>query len=43
MMPYPFDCPVCGGRYWEEDSVVYDDRHDDSVCYQCAEEPLTEE
>jgi hypothetical protein len=42
MMPYPFDCPVCTGRFWEEESVVYDERYDDSVCYQCAEEPKEE-
>ena len=42
MMPYPFDCPVCTGRFWADESVVYDDRYDDSVCYQCAEEPKEE-
>ncbi len=39
MMPYPFDCPVCDERYWQEDSVVYDERYDDSVCFCCAAEP----
>jgi len=39
MMPYPFDCPVCDERYWQEDSVQYDERYDDDVCWRCADEP----
>jgi predicted SprT family Zn-dependent metalloprotease len=38
MMEYPFDCPYCHQRYWREESVVEDDRFDDSVCWKCAEE-----
>jgi hypothetical protein len=38
MMEYPFDCPACDRRYWSEESIVEDDRFDDSVCWQCAEE-----
>jgi hypothetical protein len=38
MMPYPFDCPACTQRYWQEDSIVYDDEYDDHICYQCSDE-----
>ena len=35
MMPYPFDCPLCTQRYWREESVMYDEGYDDSVCHHC--------
>ena len=40
MMPYPFDCPKCGQRYWEEQSVVYNEDYDDTICWQCDEEDI---
>ena len=42
MMPYPFDCPLCDGRYWREDSVMYDEAYDGSVCHHCYDELQTE-
>ena len=38
MMPYPFDCPKCDQRFWEEASLVYDEEFDDHICWQCHEE-----
>jgi hypothetical protein len=38
MMPYPFDCPLCDGRYWREDSIMYDEAYDDDVCHHCYDE-----
>lgn len=38
MMPYPFDCPNCDKRYWDESSVIDDKIYGDSICWQCAEE-----
>ena len=38
MMPYPFDCPICTERYWEEDSVIYDEGYDDTICHNCSDE-----
>ena len=42
MSEHPFDCPVCLQRYWGDDSSIYDDRYDDSVCYNCADETICE-
>lgn len=33
-----FMCPLCAQLFFNEDSVVYDEIYDDSICWHCAGE-----
>jgi len=32
-----FMCPLCNELYWREESVIYDEEVDDTICWQCVE------
>ena len=43
MNEYPFDCPICGERYWDEVSIMHSESYGDSVCFRCVDEVDGEE